>query len=399
MDIYRRIKHVRRWFWIILALTIILLTATISYYPNYYQAKVMEQQKPTELTAATTRIPGSNPIEVAVAIAQTVYPATFSDNKPGAVILVPVDDWQTAVLATEISHFPINAPILYTERDHIPKLTLEEIKRLDPEGVFQDGNIKILLIGDLKEGVKKQLKKEKLKFRVLSAKNIEELASLLDDYKAMIHVNHDDEVIIVPKDTPALALLASSWVAHMGHSIFFVDKNGIAEITKHSLSKRPQDAYLYVLADDKTIPPRILEELSPYGHVQRIHGNNPWTISVGFAGYKDVGPNFGWWIRRSTRSFGWGIAEAGHNFTLVNPAYPEIAIPAAILSHMGKHGPFLLVNEEGIPEPVSNYLKTVRPTFTSSQEQLFNFAWVIGNQEIISSKVQQETDNLLQVKW
>jgi len=398
MDIQRRLKHTRQWFWIILSLMICILLTLVFFEPDYFKAEVKDQELEGEKASVVTRLPGGNEVETAVAISQTVYAATFADNKPGAVILVPVGDWRSAVLASEISHFPINAPVLYTEKDSIPELTMNEIKRLDPEGIFLDGNKKVLLIGDIGLGVKNELRKEKMKYRELSGQSIEELASILDDYKALIHVNHDDEVIIIPRDEPAYSILAASWVAHMGHSIFFVDQDGLSEFTRKSLSRRPQDAFIYVLADDKVIPHQITEELSKYGHVQRIPGKDPWEMSVGFAGYKDVGRNFGWWIDRTTRSFGWGIAEAGHNFTFINPKYPGYAVPAAILSHMGKHGPFLLVEESGVPVPVVNYLQTVQPSFLSSQEQLFNHGWVIGSQELIGSEVLRQLDTLLQVK-
>lgn len=214
----------------------------------------------------------------------------------------------------------------------------------------------------------------------------------------MIHANHDDEVIIVPKEDPSFAVLASSWVAHAGHSIFFVNKDTISDETKDSLSKRPQDAFIYILGSEEVIPRDIAEELSRYGHVQRIPGKDAWEVAVGFASYIDFGRNFGWWIRRTPRMFGWGIGEAGHNFTFINPEFPLEAVPAAVLSHMGKHGPFLLVKEDEIPTPIIKYLQTVQPAFTSSQRQLFNHGWIIGGSTAISSNVQRELDKLLQVK-
>ena len=398
MDINRRLKHTRLWFWLLLASSVLLLAFLFFYYPNYYKVALAGQQTEAEITRTTSRIPGKDAVEVSIAVAQNMYPATFKDNKPGAVILVPVDDWRSAVLAAEIIHFPVNAPILYTERESIPEDTLKEIKRLDPEGNFQDGNTKVILIGNIGDGVKSQLKKEKFKFRDLTAENTYELASLLDDYKSMIHANHDDEVIIVPSEDPAYAILATSWVAHAGHSIFFVNRDSVSDETRNTLAKRPQDAFIYVLGSEEVIPKEIAEELSGYGHVQRIPGKDAWEMAVGFGSYIDFGRNFGWWIRRTPRTFGWGVGEAGHNFTFINPKYPLQAVPAAVLSHMGKHGPFLLVKEDEVPDPVIRYLQKVQPNFTSSKEQLFNHGWIIGDHTAISNAIQQEVDKFLQVK-
>ncbi|CQR73789.1 Putative cell wall binding repeat 2 [Sporomusa ovata DSM 2662] len=397
MDIKRRLGHVRDLFWLSSVLTLALLCFFSLYRPNFYSVSPAPRPIHTEIGLTTTRLTGNTPFETAVSISQTVYPATFHDNKPGAIILVPVEDWRAGIVATEISHFPINAPILYTNRSNIPEITLDEIKRLDPEGVFQDGNIKILLIGEVEDVVKNQLHQENLKFRALSAPSPEELAALLDDYKAMYHADHSDEVIVVPRDNPEFALLATSWVAHMGHTILFASSNGLAEATHKALSNR-WDAHIYVLATEKEIPSPVMAELTKYGHAQRMPGKDIWEMSAGFAGYKDVGPGVAFWLLQIPRDFGWGIAEAGHNFTFVNPKYPEYAIPASILSHMGKHGPFLLVDEKEIPAPVVRYLETVQPSYLSPQNQLFNHGWIIGNSAMVSPEIQYTADKLLQGK-
>ncbi len=396
MEIKRRLGHIRNLFWTMFILFLALLGFFTFYRPGFYRTVPAPQPLDTEIGLTTVRLAGNTPFEIAVAISQTVYPATFHDNKPGAVILVPVKDWRAGVVATEISHFPINAPVLYTEREKIPVITLNELKRLDPEGVFVDGKVKVLLIGNTGETVKNQLRHENFKFRVLTAPSPETLAALLDDYKAMYHADHSDEVIIVPKDNPEYAVLATSWAAHMGDTILFAGHDGLAAATRKALTNRWK-AHIYVLATEKEIPQKVLAELSRYGHVQRIPGKDVWEMSAGFAGYKDVGRDLGFWLFRITRNFGWGVAEAGHNFTFINPKYPEYAIPASILSHMGKHGPFLMAGND-IPPPVIKYLETVQPSYTSSQDQLFNHGWIIGNASMISPGVQYQADKLLQVK-
>lgn len=400
MDILRRLKYVKGWFWAILAATLAGLLLLTLAHPNYYRAVNTESMEANpQITANTARIPGQDPIATAISVSQNIYPGTFKDNKPNGVLLVPVDDWRAALLAAEIIHFPINSPILYTERTKLNEETLKEIKRLDPEGIFQDRNLKVLIIGSVEPAVTKALEEEQLLYRVLNADSAFELASLLDDYKAMFHLDHDDQVLIVPHDEPAYAVLAVSWVAHAGHSIFFVGKDAdLPESLRHSLANRPQEAYMYVLADSNTIPGSVLQELSRYGHVQRVPGNDPYEMSTGFAGYKDVGANFAWWIEREPRNFGWGISEAGHNFTFINPENPQICIPAAILSHKGKHGPFLMVKQNEVPVSVQKYLQLVQPTFLSNQQPLYNHGWIIGDAEVISAGTQEEIDKYLSVK-
>jgi len=238
----------------------------------------------------------------------------------------------------------------------------------------------------------------KIKFRQFDAVNVYELAAMIDQYRATINSDHTDMVMIANENAPEFSIFSASWTAHAGSPTFFVTDNEVPEATKIALKRRAQDAFIYLLGSEDVISAEIADELARYGHVQRIPGTDPFGMSTGFAGYADFGPNFGYWVAKTIRMFGWGIAEAGHNFILVNPAQPEMAVPAGILSHRGKHGPMLLVQENAIPEPVMRYLKIVQPTYLSSQEQLFNFGWIIGSPSVIGEQVQIEADKLLQVK-
>ena len=96
---------------------------------------------------------------------------------------------------------------------------------------------------------------------------------------------------------------------------------------------------------------------------------------------------------------GWGIAEPGHNFTIANPDNWAETVAGSILSHRGKHGPMLLVQQDSIPESVRGYLDyTVRPRPTTPRDQLFNHGSIVGNSEAISNRLQAEIDNLMQPK-
>ena len=103
MNIERRLKHTRAWFWVISSFITVLTILSLFYYKDYYQAEPKDVPVPVEQSLAAKRLPGKDPIEVAIAVSQNIYPATFADNKPGAVILVP-NDWMATVLATEIIH-------------------------------------------------------------------------------------------------------------------------------------------------------------------------------------------------------------------------------------------------------------------------------------------------------
>ncbi|MTI83183.1 MAG: cell wall-binding repeat-containing protein [Firmicutes bacterium] len=398
MNISRRMGHVRWGLALVTGLIILLILMAFFYRPDYYRASAVPMPSTVQLTPNTARLPGKNVFEVSVSVSQIVYPATFVDNKPKAVILVPRGDWRRSLVAANVIHFPVDAPILYIGNNSIPDIVKKEIKRLDPEGLFVDGNVKAFIVGSVDQKVKDELHSLKMKFRQFEAESVYDLAALIDQYRATINSDHNDMVMIASDVSPEYAIFSASWTAHAGSPTFFVSKDEIPDATRKALSRRPQDAFIYLLGNEKVISQKIAAELGRYGHVQRIPGKDSFDMSAGFAGYADLGPNFGYWIAKTIRMFGWGISEAGHNFIFVNPDQPEMAIPAGILSHRGKHGPMLLVKEDSIPQPVIRYLKVVQPAYLSEQEQLFNYGWIIGGSETISSKIQKDIDKLLRVK-
>jgi hypothetical protein len=119
---------------------------------------------------------------------------------------------------------------------------------------------------------------------------------------------------------------------------------------------------MYLLGDTNVVSSRVQRELAAYGTVQRVPGRDAYEISVAFAGFRDAGLNQGRWIGFSARDFGWGLAEAGHNFTFVSPEDWQLAVTGSLLSHMGKHGPMLLLAPGGLSEATTRYLEMVRPT-------------------------------------
>ncbi len=397
---------------VLLLLLIILFIYLWLWQPDYYRIfnknsvmrKEVKNKNNDDIYLNVSRINGgglteesrNNPINLAVAISQQVYPATFGDNKPGAVILARVDKPVEAALAVGLIHHPIDAPILYINQYQIPELTLNELKRLEPEGVVQDGNVQVYLVGDIDEVIVKQIDNLGFKARTFKAENVFKLGEIIDQYKSIMHADHTDDVIIGQVTAPEYYISALPWIAHMGSGFLLLNGEEIPEATIKALSKRPQDAFIYLMGPPSIINEKLAERLVRYGHVQRIPGQDIYGLSAAFAGYKDVGPNFAWWIDESTRSFGWGVAEAGHNFIFGNIDNYMSLIPASVLAHRGKHGPLLLTKSHQLPDSIQKYLKTVQPSYTGTGEQLFNNGWVIG--ETIDISVIKKINSLLEIK-
>lgn len=379
-------------------ITVALVAFAVWYVPNYYKKTIITKDiEPISATANTVRIYGKDYYETSVAITQIAYPATFKYDKPNAIILVRDDKQTDGILGAKITGSPINAPILYTKKDYIPEVTLREIERLDPQGVFVDKNIKVILIGDIGEKVKDKIKNKGWSYRYIPGDNPFELGKNIDEYLTTLSADHSNNVIIAGVQNSDSALVQTGWNAQTGDGFFFVKKDKIPIQIAKALKLRSGRAFIYLLGNQNDISTIVEKELSKFGHVQRIpNGKDIYSQSVGFAGYKDIGKDFAWWVGKRPRSFGWGITDAGHNFIFVNPRDWHCAVTASILSSKGKHGAILLINSDNIPQTVINYLETLKPSVSPNQGQANNHGWIIGSKLEISDKVQIQLDTLLE---
>ncbi len=358
-------------------------------------------QQEAVATAYTVRIPGRNAEEQAILLAQTVYPATREDNAVGAIILVPQDAYIALTAMSRITHMPVNAPLLYlTTEGTISEQTLREMKRLRPEGVLQDWRTDVYAVNV--PPVEVQRIEELLGYRVRTfyADDAVELAEVLDRWQAAMKSDHADEVIISAIDHPhgiQHGLGPMGWNAHMGKGFAWVYRDSVPRATREILERRYGDhgAFMYLTGGDSVISNKVAVELARYGLVRRIAGPTPYATSAVNAGYKDYGRNWGWWWDWDPRDFGWGIAQAGHNYIIGRAEDELFMIPAAVLGHMGKHGPMLLVTRDSVPRPVMNYLNMVKPYPTGAQETILNYAWIIGDTARVSLVTQQAVDRLL----
>ncbi len=352
------------------------------------------------VTSNTTRIGSDDPVETAVAVAQIIYPVTEEEDSPGAVILINRNNLaEGLVAASRVQHFPVNAPLLYVEEDHIPELTRQELLRLQPEGVTADGNVQVYLVGTISQALQRQVEDLGFKTRALRASDPAELAEVVDDWTSTQHGDHANELAIANLDHLEPAISSAFWNAHMGQGLAFVTDQGIPEATRRMLQRRANGPWLYLFGDDSVIPEQVARELAAYGQVTRMPRPDASSTSVYFAGFKDIGKDWGGWFWQNARDFGWGISEAGHNLIFVRldgPGGWQNALPATTLSHMGKHAPVIILDGDQVSEQVANYIKILRPYPTAPQQQLLDHGWIIGGEGTISWQTQTELDSQLE---
>ena len=355
----------------------------------------------TLTTGFTVRYAGNDVYETAATLAQVTFPATSEISRPNAVILADPSLEAGLMTVEQLIHMPIDAPILYTDADRLPPVTKAMMEVLKPVGISYDSNVQVLVVGLISDEVVAEVEAMGLKTRRISPESNDpvDLAFDIDAYRASMMGNHPDVVFIASLDEPALALPATAFLAHAMSNIAFVGRDSIPEKTGEMLENRYGPAYMYIMGSESAVSEEVAKDLSNYGHVQRLSAEDPYQMSSYFAGYADLGNNFGYWIWRIPRMVGWGVAEPGHNFTIANPDNWAETIAGSILSHRGKHGPMLLVQQDSIPDSVRGYLDyTVRPRPTAPRDQLFNHGSIVGNSGAISTRLQAEIDNLLQPK-
>lgn len=350
-------------------------------------------------TAYTVRIPGHSPEEQAILLTQTVYPATREDNAVGAIIVTPQIPQLAYLAMHRVTHMPVNAPLLYLDKDNrLSEQTLREMRRLKPDGVLQDGRTQVYTLNVPETEVERIEEILGYAVREFKAPNPLEMAELLDRWQAALKANFPDEVVISAIDNGQSiehGVGAMGWNAHMGKGFAWVYRDSVPEITKRMLDRRSDECFMYLFGNRDMISDKVAQELGRFGLVRRVAGKDPYATNAVNAGYKDYGRNYGWWWGWEPRAWGWGIAQAGHNYIIGTPEDILYLIPAAVLGHMGKHGPILLVTRYSVPKATADYLKMVKPFPTNAQATVLNYSWIIGDTNSVSLKVQQTIDRLM----
>lgn len=353
-----------------------------------------------ELSPTGARLAGETYLRTAVAYSQAIYAAAQDNDRPGAVILIRDDDPAVAIASNRLMHFPVNAPMLFVTEGgtDLPEETKQELERLGPEGVMMDNNVQVYLVGDIAPAVNEEVEAVGLHTRQIYADNPVDYAEVLDEFLAVLDGNHSDEILVAHLDALEFAYAGANWNSHMGKGWAFVSDEGVPEATRRMLSRRaPGYPYIYVFAPPSVVDEDVMAELSRYGHVQRIPGQTPQEMAVRWAGYKDLGQQFGWWFGESQRSVGWGYAEPGHNLIVATPNDWRVIVPSGVLSHMGKHAMLLLTEEDGsLPEVMRGYLEILQPTFTHPSQQTFTYAWFLGQE--VPEETMDEFSSLIAVR-
>jgi len=371
-------------------------------------------------TKTTQRIYGADPFQEAVSVTQHIWPAALPENAPnennndpdrpwGVTLLTP-DDPITAITATPLIHFPDDAPVLYVTRNGIPKVTLDEIKRLGDTGISRYHNVDAFLVGAAANAaVERELTSIGLKYAIVAAPSAPALANTVDKLYGSIQ-NPDTgipgmgggstfgggsyNVMIGSMSSYKYLLPATHWVAHMASGLLWVNRNSVPSATIDALKRRGGQANIYLFGGPQQISTKVARQLSQYGRLVRISNNdnvafnaNPTDTAADTAiAFAKMWDPMG--------MVGWKITGPGHGFTLVNENDWQGAVASAPLSHLGFHAPLLMSdNATTLPSVLEGYYKSVAPTYTETPaDGPYNMTYVLGNWDQVTWTEQTHVD-------
>ncbi|MDF2676117.1 MAG: hypothetical protein K0Q97_409 [Bacillota bacterium] len=355
----------------------------------------MQQQMPTAPliadTTNTTRVNFDDMYNYNVAITNIVYPSPNVSWHPKAVIIVPSDTWQYGVFASSVVHFPINAPIFFTERNYMPPIILNEILRLAPTG--ENVPAQVLIVGPISQGIEYVLMSSGLStYRITSSEDVYTACAETVDFRFNVVPSVSEigkkTIMVISGQDYSEGICASFYAAHADVPIILVQQNSIPQVILNFLQSNKGKNF-YIVGSPLTISESVEYQIrnSVTGNVVRIEGYDPISIAINFAKYQSPFENFGW--QHNTRN-GWGFT-----FGELNKWYHIVV--SVLFAHLGKHTPLLLVESSNLPTLVRDYLISVNPYNPMSHLPPYMHCYILGSFSDISHTTQVEIETVTNI--
>lgn len=333
---------------------------------------------PAFATKNTTRVGGGDAVADAAAVANAVFPGRTPQTRPTAVTLADGSDWRVALAASALMAPPLRAPVLLSDGDDAPAVTVEALGSLAPTGSKRAGGAQVIRVGDV-------FRPARLKTTDIAGKDPFQLARAVDAFTAAARGSASRRVLVVSADAPAYAMPAAAWAAKSGDPILFVKRDSIPPQTRAAL-RGHDDPRIYVLGPSKIISPKVTRELRKLGDVTRVGGQDPVSNAVAFARFRDG-------------EFGWGIVDPGHGLVFASASRPADAAAASALSSSGTYGPLLVVEDaDELPRSLEQFLLDIQPGYDRDPVRgVYNHGWLVGDEQAIATDVQARIDGLLEI--
>lgn len=337
---------------------------------------------PAFATRNTTRVGGADPLADAAGVALASYPSLGGVESPQAVILAPTYSWQAGLAATPLSADPLAAPVLLSDSETVPPLTVDALQALAPTGLEAMDGAQVIAIGGATapDGV------ETLE---IEGSDPAEIAAAIDrERERLTGQEHPDHLLVVSSQSQdaSLSMPAAAWAARSGDPVLFAAGDEVPEGTLEVVGRHPKTP-IYVLGPESAVSKEALGKLDRRGaKPTRISGEDPVANAIEFARFVDG-------------DFGWNINDPGHGFVIANEDRPVDAAAAAPLSAGGKPGPLLITDDsEELPSDLRAFLLDTKPGFEDDPARaVYNHVWLLGDPTAISVAFQAQVDELTEL--
>jgi hypothetical protein len=336
-----------------------------------------------EVGSNAVRVPGLSSTDVAAAADLIAYPPD-QNAEPNGFVLYPRDDWRRAALAAQFVAAPVNGALLPTDLQFLPAGAADLVSRMKPTGFPSGPKINAILLGEPGDDVVLAFQQQHLNLTKLPQSDPSELSAELVAYRGGWAKKFADEVLVVSSDDAdrPYAMIAAAWSAFTGDTLAFVSHDSVPAATKELLQQRQQlrlvKPNIWVVGPDSAVPGDVASQLSAYGQVHRVGGDNPVETSVEMAKLRD-----------QATGFGWGLTQAPVNISVVNENDWSNAAGALQLAGSGPRAALLLTDSaDHLPDAIKEYLRSLQGPDPSQ-------AYVMGDRDSISSAELAELDGLL----
>lgn len=324
----------------------------------------------------TTRIPGRTLSEVNAAVSQFVFGAGSQD-----IILADVNNPLDALAALALTRRPFDGPVFLVEQTGIDPVLFDEIRRLASAG--PNSVTQAILVGPLGQQVEDQLMSLRLRVTRISGINAYHTAAEVARF-----LGYPSDMMLVSGQDSLSGLVAGTMATYRGIPIVFSLKDTLPQETAAVIKAAHERVNVFIIGGRDVIsdePEKTVRGLAD-GTVSRISGEDLFELSVRFAKYKSADDRFG---------FG-KVTRHGHAFTFVNPGRWQDSIFGSMLAHSGKHAPVLFVTKDEISPVITDYLLDVNPA-PAAPEPPYMHAFIIGDFQAVSPKVQLDIENLISI--
>lgn len=337
---------------------------------------------PAAATRNTTRIAGTDPVDISIAAALAAYPTSGPGTPPSAVTIVDAADWQSGVVAATLSALPVGAPILLAPSGRLTAAGTDTLAQFNPLGSPETGENKVFTVGDVAPPSGYDVKR-------ISGPGPAEIAAAVARERAKLAKGPPAAFVVVSSEAPEYATPAATWAARSGDVVLYTGKDQVPRATLNLIrEKANKEVPIFVLGPSGVVSSNVLKQLDKAGGtVERVDGNDPETAAVEL-------------VRYSGGLFGWNLNDPGHGYTLARTDRPMDAIAATALSTGGTWPALLLTDSsEKLPEVVQDYLLDVKPGYVSDPTRaVTSHGWVIGDESLISIDEQARFDDALELQ-